>query len=401
MFRFFFGCIEGQKGKNCQIFHNWLRDFFRFSRTCDLSSVYVIDSAQLNGCKGPSLVRIRSMTSGNCSEVDSGSGRVVSRFFGPRVVKNEENKGQIWVPGQPIDGKSVAEVREVGSCEYFERMDRVTNDDPGVWATPLSPDTLLSLQGNALVPDNFLPIFSRVRTMRAALETPVDTMGCPRIPFLVSERFGISREKLRPQDYRLQLLVSLILASQTKDETVTKAMYEIMKYCVGVLKDKRGTTLHSLQRIPRETLERLIKPCGFYKRKALYIERTAERIHSQFNDDVPTTIADMESLMGVGPKIGYLALQKSWGIVDGICVDVHVHRLCNMWKWTGDIPCNTAEETRVQVEKWLPRELWYDFNTILVGFGQIMCGPRTKRCDLCLANKVCNASRLKEPHLSW
>lgn len=326
------------------------------------------------------------------NELDNGDGSITSKFFQLDSKESVRVKKEPGSVGSEVD---FSMVKSLSSTDYFDRMDDITNDDPKQWSVPLPDDIINGLKSNEKVPQNFIPIFSRVRLMRSEMVTPVDTMGCPRIPLLVSKKFGITRNKLRPVDYRVQLLVSLILSSQTKDETVTKAMYNIMDHCFNELHDNHGISLSSLSVIEIETLEQLIKSTGFYKRKAFYIKQTVKKLQEEFEMDVPLNIQGMLSLPGVGPKIGHLALQKSWGKIDGICVDVHVHRLCNMWRWVDSDISKTAEHTRISVEEWLPQELWYDFNTILVGFGQIICGPKTKRCDLCLANQVCNASKLR------
>ena len=46
------------------------------------------------------------------------------------------------------------------------------------------------------------------------------------------------------------------------------------------------------------------------------------------------TIEKLVALPGIGPKMGYLALQCAWGKNDGIGVDVHVHRICQRLNWT-------------------------------------------------------------------
>ncbi|KAG0668677.1 alpha,alpha-trehalase nth1 [Maudiozyma exigua] len=327
------------------------------------------------------------------SEVSTGGGNVASKYFRSRKQKCEAKQEDAEIDYEYV--------KSLSSREYFDRMEFLTSDDPLLWRLPLSDAVLSELQSRSeIVPPNFLPIFTQVREMRSHMVTPVDKMGCPRIPVLVSKQFGISRDQIRPKDYRLQLLISLILASQTKDETVTRAMYNIMNYCIIEFRDPHGITLKSIQLIPVGILENLIKSTGFYHRKAIYIKQTALQLQETFDSDVPHTIKDMISLSGVGPKIGYLALQKSWGLIDGICVDVHVDRLCRLWGWvpslsSSSIARNNAEETRIAIEKWLPKELWYDFNTILVGFGQMVCGPRIRRCDLCLANQACPASQIK------
>jgi endonuclease-3 len=36
-------------------------------------------------------------------------------------------------------------------------------------------------------------------------------------------------------------------------------------------------------------------------------------------------------LPGVGPKMAYLTMSAAWGRDEGIGVDVHVHRITNLW----------------------------------------------------------------------
>ena len=49
------------------------------------------------------------------------------------------------------------------------------------------------------------------------------------------------------------------------------------------------------------------------------------------------TIENLVALPGIGPKMGYLALQCAWGKNDGIGVDVHVHRICQRLNWTAKV----------------------------------------------------------------
>jgi endonuclease-3 len=83
---------------------------------------------------------------------------------------------------------------------------------------------------------------------------------------------------------------------------------------------------------------------GFHTKKAGYIKRTAEILRDQFDGDIPDTIEGLVSLPGVGPKMGYLALQNAWDKNLGIGVDVHVHRIANRLGWTES---KTPEETRM------------------------------------------------------
>merc|ERR1712014_44536 len=50
-----------------------------------------------------------------------------------------------------------------------------------------------------------------------------------------------------------------------------------------------------------------------------------------------------------------------------------------------------AEQTRAELESWLPREKWHDVNHMLVGFGQTICLPVGRRCGECdlATEKLC------------
>lgn len=74
--------------------------------------------------------------------------------------------------------------------------------------------------------------------------------------------------------------------------------------------------------------------------------------------------------------MAYLTLQKAWGKIEGICVDVHVDRLTKIWKWVDPQKCKNPDQTRIQLQNWLPRGLWTEINGLLVGFGQIITKSR-------------------------
>ena len=86
------------------------------------------------------------------------------------------------------------------------------------------------------------------------------------------------------------------------------------------------------------------------------------------------------TLPGVGPKMAYLCMSAAWGVTEGIGVDVHVHRITNLWGWH---VTKGPEETRIALEAWLPREKWHDINHLLVGFGQTICLPVGRDCGRC------------------
>ena len=162
---------------------------------------------------------------------------------------------------------------------------------------------------------------------------------------------------------------------------------------------KFGLTPEHICQSTEEELQDLIKPVGFYKRKAGYLKRATEMLMDKYNGDIPDTIEELVKLPGVGPKMGYLALKVAWNKTDGIGVDVHVHRICNRLQW---VHSDTPEQTREQLEAWLPKKYWFDINLLLVGFGQQICAsnPKCEKCKLTGLCPVYNSSVSAKAHSS-
>ncbi|KAG8978263.1 DNA N-glycosylase and apurinic/apyrimidinic (AP) lyase [Tulasnella sp. 427] len=131
------------------------------------------------------------------------------------------------------------------------------------------------------------------------------------------------------------------------------------------------------------TIQECICKVGFWRRKTGYIRQTAQKLKDEFDSDVPKTVDELCSLPGVGPKMAYLALQVAWNLNLGIGVDVHVHRITNRLGWHKP-PTTTPEQTRLNLQSWLPKELHPEINPLLVGFGQVICQPVGPKCDSCV-----------------
>lgn len=111
-----------------------------------------------------------------------------------------------------------------------------------------------------------------------------------------------------------------------------------------------------------------------------YIKKTAEILRDEWNGDIPDSIQGLTSLPGVGPKMAYLCMSVAWNRTEGIGVDVHVHRITNMWGWN---KTKNPEETRLALQSWLPHDRWREINGLLVGLGQSVCLPVGRRCGDC------------------
>lgn len=219
---------------------------------------------------------------------------------------------------------------------------------------------------------------------------PVDIMGCERIPNQIHPNI----ETLNPQNFRFQLLISLMLSSQTKDEVTFNTMKDLNQflYLKGF---PQGLCVEGIQSLNQSQIDTIIGKVGFHNRKSGYIKNATDILVDRYNGDIPNTIEGIVELPGVGPKMGHLLLQKGWNINSGIGVDVHLHRLCQMWKW---VPTSSnPETTRKALEQWIAPILWSDINPLLVGFGQVICTPREKNCDICeLSKGLCHSVEKKK-----
>ncbi|KAI0728835.1 DNA glycosylase [Fomitopsis betulina] len=226
-------------------------------------------------------------------------------------------------------------------------------------------------------PARWSEAYNAIKEMRERIVAPVDTMGCNRAQL----------EETIPQNQRFATLISLMLSSQTRDETTFAAVGNLRAAVGGSL------SVDAILKADESVISQAICKVGFWRRKTQYIKQATQRLHDDFDSDVPKTVDELCSLPGVGPKMAFLCLQDAWKLNAGIGVDVHVHRITNRLGWHKP-PTKTPEETRLNLQSWLPLELHPEINALLVGFGQTICLPVGTRCDDCeLSHGLCPSAR--------
>jgi endonuclease-3 len=234
-------------------------------------------------------------------------------------------------------------------------------------------------------PNDWAEVYTVVKEMRtsgAAQNAAVDTMGCERL----------AEDTVSPKVKRYHTLTALMLSSQTKDTTNAVAMGRLQKELPAYKEGAPvGLNLENILAVDPNLLNELIWVVGFHNNKTKYIKATAEILRDKWDGDIPDTIEGLMSLPGVGPKMAYLCLSTAWGRTEGIGVDVHVHRITNLWGWH---KTKGPEETRLALQAWLPKELWHEINWLLVGFGQTVCLPVGRKCGDCELglNGLCKAA---------
>lgn len=174
-----------------------------------------------------------------------------------------------------------------------------------------------------------------------------------------------------------RILITTILSARTKDETTTAATFRLFKLIQN---------LNDLRRLPEKTLAEAIYPVGFYRQKAKHLKALPEVIHQEFNGEIPRTIEGLCKLPGVGRKTANLVLAVAFNI-PAVCVDVHVHRICNRF---GLLKTETPFDTEMALRATLPRRYWIAWNALLVSFGQTTCRPQSPHCAECVINRYCD-----------
>ncbi|XP_019436564.1 PREDICTED: endonuclease III homolog 2, chloroplastic-like isoform X2 [Lupinus angustifolius] len=229
-------------------------------------------------------------------------------------------------------------------------------------------------------------VLEGIGKMKCVAYDPVDTMEWDK-----------AGDNLPPKERRFAVLASSLLSSQTKEHVTRGATRRLHEN--GLL------TADAIEKADEETIRKLIYPVGFYSRKASNLKKIANICLMKYDGDIPSSIEELLLLPGVGPKISHLVMILGWNNVQGICVDTHVHRICNRLGWVSRSASKQKtlmpEETRVALQRWLPREEWVPINPLLVGFGRKICTPLWPHCAECAVSRFCPSAFKDTPNSSF
>lgn len=155
--------------------------------------------------------------------------------------------------------------------------------------------------GSLTPPKNWEATYAIVEELRRDRTAPLDSDGGEALP----------ETHLGEKVYRFQVLIALMLSSQTKDAVVGEAMRGLQKH---------GLDAENIHKTDPETLNKLIYKVGFRNNKTKYIKNTVEILVNEYDGDIPATADDMMKLPGIGPKMAYIIENVAWGISSGIGV---------------------------------------------------------------------------------
>lgn len=177
------------------------------------------------------------------------------------------------------------------------------------------------------------------------------------------------------------VLVGTILSARTKDACTTGAVRRLFA-------EKTGEVFspEDLDRLTVKQIEKLIYPVGFFRDKARHLKELPKVLREKFGGVLPKTVEELCELPGVGRKTANLTVAVGFDL-PAICVDVHVHRICNR---LGLVKTKTPFETEMALRAILPVKYWKTWNSHLVSFGQTRCTPLRPKCEDCPISRFCS-----------
>lgn len=173
-----------------------------------------------------------------------------------------------------------------------------------------------------------------------------------------------------------RILIATLLSLRTRDTQTAQVVPQLF-----ALADTPATMVA----LPLDVLTSIIYPVGFYRTKATTIQRVCRVLLDEHGGIVPNDLDTLLTLPGVGRKTANLVLTRGFGL-PGICVDTHVHRICNRW---GYVQTKSPDETEQVLRAQLPPRYWIPINGLLVTLGQNICHPRSPRCSICAVATDC------------
>ena len=173
-----------------------------------------------------------------------------------------------------------------------------------------------------------------------------------------------------------ELLVATVLSAQSTDRRVnalTPALFI------------RYPDPASMAAARPEDLEEMIRPAGFFRRKAGQLIQLSQVLTDRFHGKVPPRMEDLVTLPGVGRKTASVILAHGFGI-PAIPVDTHVMRVSRRLGFTrSDDPEEIEADLKGEME---PTE-WIAGSSRLLLHGRYVCLARKPLCSDCVLAEIC------------
>ena len=196
---------------------------------------------------------------------------------------------------------------------------------------------------------------------------------------LLDEHYSVRKKCWLDYESAWQLLIATILSAQCTDARVNMVTKDLFaKY----------PDLQSFADADLTELEHDIHSTGFYHNKAKNIIGCARMLMEQYAGEIPSDIALLTALPGVGRKTANVIRGNIYDI-PSIVVDTHVGRISRKLGLT-----QSEDPVRVEhdLEKALPKDHWILWNIQIIAHGRTICTARKPDCANCFLSAYCPSS---------
>lgn len=183
------------------------------------------------------------------------------------------------------------------------------------------------------------------------------------------------------RDY--ELVIATVLSAQCTDKRVN----EVTKVLFS------NYDIYGLASASKKDIEKIIRSCGSFTKKADYIVEIAKSLISNYNGVVPNDREYLEGLPGVGRKTANVVLSNLFD-VPAIAVDTHVERVSKRLKIARKSDSVLMVEKKLM--KMIPMDLWSRSHHQLVLFGRYICKARGPLCEKCAFYDDCKSKDKKK-----
>ncbi len=174
-----------------------------------------------------------------------------------------------------------------------------------------------------------------------------------------------------------ELLVAVILSAQCTDKRVniiTPPFFEIYP------------TAAALASSNQEAIYSLIKACSYPNNKAKNLLNMAKMLVNEFQEQVPSTVEELQKLPGVGRKTANVIASVVFD-KPAMAVDTHVFRVAARIGLT--VGAKNPLQTELQLVKYLPEAIIPKAHHWLILHGRYVCKARKPLCGSCGLTPVC------------
>lgn len=186
-------------------------------------------------------------------------------------------------------------------------------------------------------------------------------------------------ELLYNSDY--ELLISIVLSAQTTDKRVNM---------VTPILFSTYSNLYKLKNAELSDLEKILRPIGSFRKKALYVKEIAAILDDKYNGVVPIDRDILISFPGVGRKTVNVFFSEYCNI-PAIAVDTHVERVSKRLGLA--FKTDNVDKIEKKLMKKFDKSAWSRRHLQLVLFGRYKCKAIKPECSGCLLIDICREKK--------